>query len=518
MKSKALVVFVVGLCLTYTYGQVSSGSDEVKIYSLNLDNRKLSETLPFDRSFPMDVISKDNKLADTLFLFRVVFERKDGETNRNYESFEVDRKGNGETQAKPLSLVRVKDSLYRTIVPPLDPDKIYEFMFEVKFSNDKLNSLLKVYSLLFCDDKKEECLVKYKEGQSIYDSQIKSIEKSLRNVPNLNTITTGLMDKNFMEFDTIVYPLFVSAFEELRLKLDANIDNKVSPDSLSNLKSISKAFKQSQIKNELMLFYDYFLDRESLNDLLRGYIQLEEVKKLEAYQVDLRIRALKSVITKLKELNHQLAELILVSDNQNVEGFRDRVKDYITVATLNVAVLEKASKELRKIVDAHYSHARTFSAETKGTGLKVKTGRTIVSDFGLVGFLPKNNRGEFEFLARPYTGINIYFGGGIDRDLKIREIEQRKFLNMVSLSIGITIGGIDEDGFTDFFNGLSPTIGANVRLAPRIRVGVGTLILREKNINPIISREPIEFAPYVNLSFDLELQQYLGQLITTVFK
>tara|TARA_E500000318_G_C3566436_1_gene215837 strand:- start:1177 stop:2727 length:1551 start_codon:yes stop_codon:yes gene_type:complete len=516
MKSKTtLAVVVLGMCLAYNYGQVSSSSDEVKIYSLNLDDRKLTETLPFDRSFRMDVISKDNKLADTLFLFRVYFERENGKTNRSYEPFELDRNGNVITKAKPLVLVHVKDSLYRTVVPPLDPDKIYEFMFQVKFSDEKLNSLLKVYSLLFCNDKKEKCLDKYKEAKSIFEEKIKSIEKSLQNTPQINT---AIKDKKFMVFETKVSPLFLSIFAELGQKLEANVNDKVSAETLSNLKSISKTFKEKQIENELKLFYDYFFDKARLNDLLKGYIQLEDIKRLETYQVGSRIVALKTVIQKLKELNHQLADLILLSDNPVVERFRKRVKDYIRAATSNVADLEKASKEIRKIVDAHYLHARTFSAETNGNGVKVKTGRTIVSDFGLVGFLPKNNRGEFKFLARPYTGINIYFGGGIDRDLKIREIEQRKFLNMVSLSIGITIGGINEDGFTDLFNGLSPTIGANVRLAPRIRVGVGTLILREKNINPIIASEPIEFAPYINLSFDLELQQYLGQLITTVFK
>ena len=55
-------------------------------------------------------------------------------------------------------------------------------------------------------------------------------------------------------------------------------------------------------------------------------------------------------------------------------------------------------------------------------------------------------------------------------------------------------------------------------LSPRIRVGLGTVILRERNINPTISREPVKFAPYANISFDLDLFDQLGQLATTLFK
>ena len=503
MRLNQLIFFFFFSCFLYSQNQISSKSDEVKIYSLNLDDRKLTETLPFDRSFPLDIISKDNKLNDTLFLFRVFFKRKKDEISRNYESFEKDK----EPKARPLTLIHIKDSLYRTLVPPLNPDKIYEFMFRVKFSDEKLNDLLSAYSFIGNNDVK---------AKTIYNSKIKNIEKAIKNVPNLNNITTGVMDKTFNDFQTDIVPQFKSVFRDLSTDLADNIKGNVSHVGLPDLKLISKSFKEKEIENELNLFYDFLLSKASLQDLLKGYVGLGEIEKLKKHELGKRMTALKLVVKKLKQLNSQLADLILVSDVEI--PFRDRVQEYIKVAAENVVELKNSSQKLRKIVDVEYAHARTFSAETGGNGLKVKAGRTIVSDFGLVSFFPKNNQGEFKLLARPYTGINIYFGGGIDRDLKIRELEQRKFWNMVSLSIGVTIGGISEENFTDLFNGLSPTIGANVRIAPRIRLGVGTLILRENNINPTISLQPIEFSPYLNVSFDLELQQYLGQLITTVFK
>jgi len=157
-----------------------------------------------------------------------------------------------------------------------------------------------------------------------------------------------------------------------------------------------------------------------------------------------------------------------------------------------------------------------LSMATGSNDMKIRNGQLIIPDFGVTYIPAIGYKGRTTHILRPQVGINIMFRP-IDKTQRLQTIENPSFWHHGSLYLGLTLGKINVDDFTDLSSTFSLVSGVNYRLSRQIRLGVGALHLRIEDENPLISKTHWRLAPYGAVSFDLDIFENIGRFITKVF-
>lgn len=233
---------------------------------------------------------------------------------------------------------------------------------------------------------------------------------------------------------------------------------------------------------------------------------LTPIQKIDAIKNNLKFN-LEAVQTILKEID----ELYVTNNNVILDDFRNDLLSIQTILNDNLKIVGGADNYIVNNIQKKFSYAELISASTVSPEVKTRNAQYLVTDFGVTVASATNSMGEGQVIARPHFGLNWHLGG-IDKDLPLSHITNKRIWNRLSIAIGVTIGKINEGNFEDFFNNLTPTVGLNCRITQQVRFGAGAMILREKDPNPLIDDSPVELAPYVSLSFDFSLFEQLGKL------
>ena len=103
-----------------------------------------------------------------------------------------------------------------------------------------------------------------------------------------------------------------------------------------------------------------------------------------------------------------------------------------------------------------------------------------------------------------YVGGNIHFRP-INKDAPLGPLFALD--RRASLTAGVTLSPIADEGNrtrSDLFWHQSLVVGGGYRLAPSVRAGVGALLFRAANPNPLITRKSAAATWFVSFSFDLD--------------
>jgi hypothetical protein len=119
----------------------------------------------------------------------------------------------------------------------------------------------------------------------------------------------------------------------------------------------------------------------------------------------------------------------------------------------------------------------------------------------------------------PYVGANIYFRP-VNKDAPLSLVDS--FGRRFSLTFGITLNSIEQQGdngttvpaasktrFDLLQNNRSLLLGAGLRVSQSLRVSGGVLVLKEKDTNPLISKQSVATVPYVSFSLDFDVASAL---------
>ena len=123
-----------------------------------------------------------------------------------------------------------------------------------------------------------------------------------------------------------------------------------------------------------------------------------------------------------------------------------------------------------------------------------------------------------------FAAMNVYLRP-VNRQADFRDADS--FGRRFAFTIGLTEGGLSDDPSTeveegsqtvgdgrtreDLFGSNSLLVGAGYRITPDIRLGLGAVVFKKKDPNPLIETESLTFTPYFSLSFDWDINN-------TVFK
>ncbi len=574
-----ILVFYFLMVASYTSSQENSDIPEpnqMPIVKLDLDTGILSSSFPFDRFFKLEISTKKYEIAEKVYVFNVQYQNIDylkfkgkvGNENKfiyqknkvrqlypnkraenwktarisymnvcgqgDFDDFinrkkdsiiiarysrepivkkisDVETEINFETKrlnAKSLSAkaTLIKKQTYQIVIDPLKPAQLYEIVLRKIPSDNELKSLFNIIDLI---DSTKIC-----KAKKLYDAKIYSLESSARR------LSAPKFLKNYVGFTKVNLDSLKTIIDIREGELKNSYQTQIAGDLKAIVQEMGKKLADNKFDVEdFSISYGAFLNLEpsELEEIYLGRRKLGNDTVVEAYDRTKRLNILRHNLSIMDATKMELQKLSIVDSAATIQDFIN--KDFFERRKLildNTIALSKLYDEASSYMKGNFQYSSLISASTIDADIKTRNARVIVTDFGIMGSFAYNNSGEVKLIPRPFTGINLHFGGGIDKDQKLDHILRKRFWHRYSLAIGVTIGKIDESGFSDFFNGLSPMVGMNYRLHEQIRAGAGVFWIREENANPLIERKPIEPAVYLSISFDFNLFEQIGKLATKV--
>lgn len=143
--------------------------------------------------------------------------------------------------------------------------------------------------------------------------------------------------------------------------------------------------------------------------------------------------------------------------------------------------------------------------------------------------------GDFDTRQRSYLSIDAGFATANEIDEVLRTVGLNLYLRPVNrkaafadigcsgpfrclgrkfaFTMGFTEGGVG-DGSTraDLFSSNSMVVGAGIRVTPAFRLGLGAVVFKEIDPNPLISDETLQYTPYFSITYDWNIRNTLATL------
>lgn len=432
-------------------------------------------------------------------------------------SFDVSRHNiiypiQGKIEHISVTLEKSDDSTYRCVVPSLQPNTLYDLVFKKYPKENEIKNYYEVISL----SSNNPNLAHLK-----YNQNIKTLESNQnRHIPYKS------IEQDFSEFLLKKHPLYyrnksLYITEVIQLMVgEMNRDiTYFFPWNHATIRTTGKIFqdKKYNLSNFSRITSDFLKPIGEQLQLYTGQKRFgtEKVPEINNYQKRKEILAdnIKDLDTLITELNK-----IIVSNNSvPAVALKNRVVEARSFANSVFKELKGANDFMVNNMKSEISFYEPVSSTTSHPNLKTRNAQVIVPDFGFLVSRQVNSQGEVVVLPRPSIGFNIHIGG-IDKNIPLKYLENKNLLrHNFSLAMGITVGKISEDGYTDLFNGISPYLGINYRIDKQIRLGAGALFVNDTDINPIAEETIFDPGIYIMVSFDFEnLFSQLGKVATKI--
>lgn len=478
--------------------------NQINIISYDTDTKTITGKIPFDNFFKLVIPkAKYRKVGSKVDLFRMVY--NDGLRVTKWSLVKE-----GDSFEKELRGLTLKPSLdgksKYVIIPPLKPNKLYEIVLEMKPSDQMLVDLYNIMKKIPHDSV---------EARKDFEKKIVAIETTenrIKDIPRLQSFEK-LYNQTINEFNPIL-DLFNCCTHLLDYTetISSSDIGKIG-NALAENKLESKEFK-----NAFFEFTD--TNPTKIKELTTGNRVLGmKVNDEPTNLLNRRINLEKS-ITKLNATVPNLKHLQVLDSDPDIQSFyKDALMKLLHVLTTNLEAIKEPTSKINATLINYYSYNELISISTSSKNIDTKNATYLVTDFGFTNSLAFTNNGATKYIGRPHFGVNWHIGG-INKDQKLNHISKkyRRTWHKWSIAFGVTLGKIEEEGFLDLFNNISPTLGVNYRIAQQVRLGTGALFLQQKDRNPLLNDKHLSIAPYLNISFDFSLFNSVGKLASSFFK
>ena len=492
-----------------------------EIIKIDVDEKTISTSiLPFDRPIKIEIISKKYPLGDFVDLIEVV----------NIRGKKLLKNTKNQDVIQPVynrELKNVAKNIYEVTIPGVKPNRIFEFVIPKKLTVKEANYFVKIAQLSI-ESKPDSILKKYYEHKilglerNFFNSTYGEYLSSLSDSKEPESI--GLIKQTWDDYkNSEIYDQSLTDLQNLYTQIQTNRFHI----PLSEIQSVGVLVNKFKMDKELHAGLLELTDSTKVNELVTGIRGFGSDGSDLVDALDI-IKRKANIDKNYKILDNIYKQLLQIQSLDNSTSTRSNITDAFLTTYFrpilgdlkkNKLLLDTHYKKLIKRLNPEFMFAELISVSSTKKDIETKNGQQIATDFGLINIIAFQNDGTTQYIPRPYVGINFHFGGGIDRSLPLREIPREtrnRFWLRSSLTLGVTIGKINEGGFSDFYNGFSPAIGYAWRATDQIRLGTGMLLLREEDRNPLIDKKNVEPAFYLNLTLDFGIFNQLGRAAKTL--
>ncbi|TDO94938.1 hypothetical protein [Flavobacterium sp. 245] len=298
-------------------------------------------------------------------------------------------------------------------------------------------------------------------------------------------------------------------------------------------------------------FNDILLGRRDINNALAD----SEKSIADDRSPEKRIINLKNNIKYFDEVQRKLTGVISKGitwykiENKRIDLnlVKEQVEQLRAELQFNFDLINSALKK----IDATISKAKDmgqvvyFSSNTQALDLKTAGGNILFLDLGFTSIFATDLNNEIAHIPKLFVGFSIYFRP-IDSNTrrgKFKDYKDAKNMGCIvnnnslseygpdygiasrwniwqrlSLSVGITLGSMDNKDFDNYYSGNSLVLGPAYRFARAFKVSSGVALLKRSSTNPLISEKHVVAGAYVSLSVDIDVISKISDVTKMIFK
>lgn len=532
---------------------------QAEIIEVDSVNKQFNKVVPIDKPFTVKYKIEKGSVEKILIVKKVKGSfignsiksslSKSNTLNSIDEKYwNVKREGNGTYLYINIAddyLFKPGDSYF---IIPIFKGIVSEDVFKYFFA---INSEIKVNG--------SDTLKIYGASRTIHSNLMKKYEKGIQDIVKdstiLGTMTTRflndeenfkkfLSDSNFVRANKLIDTLIL-----LQKLLDDNtvtrrnniIANFPDFSYLTNAQLLNNLNIQDDIasfllgakgiNNSILNVFQYAIDNNSFDPIIAGTVNIKCIncKKIETKSFDQEdLEKRKSNLDTLYKYTFDLRSYIyLLKPNIIETEWRTNLKkidnflDQINKSSDDINNLIIARKKADQIIFGERFVSRSFFNLDILSGnsilsFEARTKITLVPEFGIVSsaFTPKGR--DLEYGLIPYLGFSINFMG-INKDVKYSSYT-KDWRQRVSFGIGWSLVNLNKDSErASFFEKGSMLTGLGFRLSNTIKATAGAQMyfdISKDMMNNEVRK--LTAVPYVGLSFDLSVKDFLGGLLDII--
>jgi len=405
-------------------------------------------------------------------------------------------------------------------MPPIRPAKYFDVLVRSGLNATNLATLLNV--------NKNIVLKNSEKGRKYFSQLVSDVENDAHPgaQPPMQPLSLGsysVYEKMFSDnrLDTIYRPM-------IRMSI---VDYKHYPQK-DSLHEIASKITRQKIK-----FYKTYLATRvitdgTLADILIGLLPIDYhtlTTKTDIFDFTGRIKNISATIGIYDSLAVVVSQVILQSKSDSlvetlklINAVNDTLKSVITILKTN-------GKQLTDWIDQNINIRQSvmLTGDAVSPDLVTRSNFLITTDLGINNIWARNYKNNVNWIPKLFFGVNIFFRQ-TDKNSAFKDLpwkwKERPLLSnknpwqYVSLSLGLTIGGMNNKDFDNLYNTFSLTVGPSIRFSKAFRVTSGVSLLKRTMANPLESNKEITWGPFVAFSIDVDLLTPVRNVSSLLFK
>lgn len=484
--------------------EASMAQNEV-VVEIDATSKIVKKKPPFDQPFVIKIKrpSKDRSI-EKIFLYESFV--------RNGEKTPLDRKG-ALGRNLPISRFEEKDDVLYIYVEPIGPNVYLELVIIHKFTGKNLEKLLTINSAIASGNAGRIARAKISFDNLVADLDDESTYDDL---PISAFGANGWTDGNFWQDYKTFYNAKLKSFYD---KTSAhNYDTARVNLDIARLTGLAKGAKNSNMTSKALDQFSALTRDGKVLDLIKGTQSFDPssyAKKIDEFDFAGRINRLGNSIDSLQSLIVFCEGYYLISNNvirNTIKPIIDDLNAILKKMKANSVFLKTTQtaivKEIHKENNLRFAEA--FILDNQFADLATESGFRVIPDFGIANIWVNGNESN-EAYQRFYYGINIS-PRPVNKQIKFREYKDANLWRRWSFSLGVTTSSLPEGEFEDLYKSVSLLAGINFRVLRGLYISSGTVLLRRKDPNPIITDTSVIMAPYVGVSFDVDINKALSSI------
>lgn len=329
--------------------------------------------------------------------------------------------------------------------------------------------------------------------------------------------------------DTIAWRNFADGLEKLTFNLDSISYKQLFRDTTINKEALifltgrdmQLNIHNSDLNNTIgnNLFFDLLSGSFSLGSIFADRVSIGSVAQKDYNK---RTANIDSSISILNNLRRSLFLVKPLHPGSNVPAAIANVDKLISElfsAKKNIVAQAKKRKEIEALIlktqfSGYYFTLSSIASGNSYLNFETRNKVLLTPDFGIVTSAITKKGKELEYGLIPYLGFHINFMP-VDKDLSFRSYK-KNWKQYFSFMVGWSLVNMNQSDsvYKNFFEKSSLLTGFGYRLGNVARISAGTQWLFKTGTNS--NNQPfrkLHFFPYVGLSFDLNVKQYLNGFV-----
>ncbi|MCX2451403.1 hypothetical protein OQX61_08980 [Pedobacter sp. PLR] len=282
------------------------------------------------------------------------------------------------------------------------------------------------------------------------------------------------------------------------------------------------AYKLSinKIQNNDLLLISQLVNDGSTNQLFNNRVDIHNLGADPVRETDYakRLVRLDSAVSVVKKVLILCDKLQMLGTDKKIDDLRHRFSCWLKKLNENLDVLGNNLNKITAKIKDHpgITVEEWLIAGNEFNDLEKLSKFVIMPDVGLATLALNGHKG-WKFYPRPFVGINVYFRP-VDKSLPEADFPRFNLMRIMSFQLGLTYGDLGNKEFSNLFNDFSLMLGPSFRFNRWFRLGTGTVLTTQTDINPIISDTHTHFGGYFAFSFDLDIFSSAASVKSRIFK